>query len=84
MKAVRYDSHGDSGVLVYEEADRPLAGVGQVVVQVAGAGSHLLRISGGGVDLWSCRSSSLCCRAPAAHDPADEEFHREVHAADHR
>ena len=37
MKAVRYHSYGDSGVLVYEEADRPVAGTGQVVVEVAGA-----------------------------------------------
>jgi NADPH:quinone reductase-like Zn-dependent oxidoreductase len=37
MKAVRYHSYGDSGVLVYEEADRPVAGAGQVVVEVAGA-----------------------------------------------
>ena len=37
MKAVRYHSYGDSGVLVYEEANRPSAGAGQVVVQVAGA-----------------------------------------------
>ena len=37
MKAVRYHSYGDSGVLVYEEADRPVAGAGQVVVMVAGA-----------------------------------------------
>jgi NADPH:quinone reductase-like Zn-dependent oxidoreductase len=37
MKAVRYHSYGDSGVLVYEEAERPVAGAGQVVVQVAGA-----------------------------------------------
>jgi len=36
MKAVRYHSYGDSGVLVYEEADRPVADVGQVVVKVAG------------------------------------------------
>jgi NADPH:quinone reductase-like Zn-dependent oxidoreductase len=36
MKAVRYHTHGDSDVLVYEEADRPVAGAGQVVVQVAG------------------------------------------------
>ena len=33
MKAVRYHSYGDSGVLVYEEAERPTAGPGQVVVQ---------------------------------------------------
>jgi NADPH:quinone reductase-like Zn-dependent oxidoreductase len=37
MKAVRYHSYGDSDVLVYEEADRPVAGPGQVVVRVAGA-----------------------------------------------
>jgi NADPH:quinone reductase-like Zn-dependent oxidoreductase len=36
MKAMRYHSYGDSDVLVHEEADQPLAGVGQVVVQVAG------------------------------------------------
>ncbi len=36
MKAVRYHSYGDSGVLVYEDADRPVAGAGQVVVKVAG------------------------------------------------
>jgi NADPH:quinone reductase-like Zn-dependent oxidoreductase len=37
MKAARYHSYGASDVLVYEEADRPEAGAGQVVVQVAGA-----------------------------------------------
>jgi NADPH:quinone reductase-like Zn-dependent oxidoreductase len=31
MKAVRYHAYGDSGVLVYEDADRPAAGAGQVV-----------------------------------------------------
>jgi NADPH:quinone reductase-like Zn-dependent oxidoreductase len=36
MKAVRYHSYGDSDVLIYEEADRPVAGAGQVVVRVAG------------------------------------------------
>src|SRR5258708_13886843 len=36
MKAVRYHSYGDSDVLVYEHADRPVAGAGQVVVRVAG------------------------------------------------
>jgi NADPH:quinone reductase-like Zn-dependent oxidoreductase len=36
MKAVRYHAYGDSDVLVYEEADRPVAGPGQVVVKVAG------------------------------------------------
>jgi NADPH:quinone reductase-like Zn-dependent oxidoreductase len=37
MKAVRYHSYGDSDVLVYEDAERPVAGAGQVVVQVAGS-----------------------------------------------
>jgi NADPH:quinone reductase-like Zn-dependent oxidoreductase len=37
MKAMRYHSYGDSGALVYEDADRPVAGPGQVVVKVAGA-----------------------------------------------
>jgi NADPH:quinone reductase-like Zn-dependent oxidoreductase len=37
MKAVRYHSYGDSDVLVYEDAERPVAGAGQVVVKVAGA-----------------------------------------------
>jgi NADPH:quinone reductase-like Zn-dependent oxidoreductase len=36
MKAVRYHAYGDSDVLVYEEAARPVAGAGQVVVRVAG------------------------------------------------
>ena len=29
MKAVRYRSYGDSGVLVYEDAGRPVAGRGR-------------------------------------------------------
>jgi NADPH:quinone reductase-like Zn-dependent oxidoreductase len=37
MKAMRYHSYGDSDVLVYEDADRPVAGAGQVVVRVAGS-----------------------------------------------
>ncbi len=37
MKAMRYHSYGDSGVLVYEEAGHPVADAGQVVVKVAGA-----------------------------------------------
>ena len=36
MKAVRFHAYGDSDVLVYEDADRPVAGPGQVVVKVAG------------------------------------------------
>ena len=30
MKAVRYHSYGDSDVLVYEEADRPVAAAGRL------------------------------------------------------
>src|ERR1700730_12169039 len=37
MKAVRYHAYGDSGVLTYEDADRPTAGPGQVGGKVAGA-----------------------------------------------
>jgi NADPH:quinone reductase-like Zn-dependent oxidoreductase len=36
MKAMRYHSYGDSNVLVYEEAERPVTSPGQVVVRVAG------------------------------------------------
>lgn len=36
MKAVRYHSHGGSDVLTYEDTERPVAGAGEVVVQVAG------------------------------------------------
>lgn len=35
MKAVRYHEYGDSGVLRYEDAPRPVPGPGQVVVKVA-------------------------------------------------
>lgn len=42
MKAVRYHSYGDSRVLALEEADRPAAGPGQVVVKVAGTSFNLL------------------------------------------
>jgi NADPH:quinone reductase-like Zn-dependent oxidoreductase len=45
MKAVRYHSYGGSDVLVYEEADRPVAGPGQVVVQVAGAAFNPLDVA---------------------------------------
>ena len=45
MKAVRYHSYGDSDVLVYEEADRPVAGPGQVVVKVAGAAFNPLDVA---------------------------------------
>jgi NADPH:quinone reductase-like Zn-dependent oxidoreductase len=45
MKAVRYHSYGDSGVLVYEDADVPAAGAGQVVVKVAGAAFNPLDVA---------------------------------------
>ena len=45
MKAVRYHSYGDSGVLAYEDADRPAAGAGQVVVKVAGAAFNPLDVA---------------------------------------
>ncbi|GAB3993957.1 hypothetical protein GCM10029992_06990 [Glycomyces albus] len=45
MKAVRYHSHGDSAVLVHEEADRPQAGPGQVVLRVAGTGFNMLDVA---------------------------------------
>jgi NADPH:quinone reductase-like Zn-dependent oxidoreductase len=45
MKAVRYHSYGDSDVLVYEDADRPVAGPGQVVVNVAGAAFNPLDVA---------------------------------------
>jgi NADPH:quinone reductase-like Zn-dependent oxidoreductase len=45
MKAVRYHSYGDSGVLVYEDTERPVAGVGQVVVQVAGTAFNPLDVA---------------------------------------
>jgi NADPH:quinone reductase-like Zn-dependent oxidoreductase len=45
MKAVRYHSYGGSDVLVYEDADRPVAGAGQVVLQVAGAAFNPLDVA---------------------------------------
>src|SRR5882762_3447611 len=45
MKAVRYHSYGDSDVLVYEEADRPAEGAGQVVMKVAGAAFNPLEVA---------------------------------------
>jgi NADPH:quinone reductase-like Zn-dependent oxidoreductase len=45
MKAVRYHSYGDSGVLVYEDADRPVAGPEQVVVRVAGTAFNPLDVA---------------------------------------
>jgi NADPH:quinone reductase-like Zn-dependent oxidoreductase len=45
MKAVRYHAYGDSSVLVYEDADRPVAGTGQVVVKVAGTAFNPLDVA---------------------------------------
>src|SRR5215470_4095449 len=45
MKALRYHSYGDSDVLVYEDADRPVAGPGQVVVKVAGVAFNPLDVA---------------------------------------
>src|SRR6202042_3444490 len=45
MKAVRYHSYGDSDVLVYEEADRPVAGPGEVVLKVAAAAFNPLDVA---------------------------------------
>jgi NADPH:quinone reductase-like Zn-dependent oxidoreductase len=45
MKAVRYHSYGDSGVLVYEDTDRPVAGAGRVVVKVAGTAFNPLDVA---------------------------------------
>jgi NADPH:quinone reductase-like Zn-dependent oxidoreductase len=45
MKAVRYHTYGDSGVLVYEEAEPPVAGAGQVVVKVAGTAFNPLDVA---------------------------------------
>lgn len=45
MKAMRYHSYGDSGVLVYEDADRPAAAAEQVVVKVAGTAFNPLDVA---------------------------------------
>jgi NADPH:quinone reductase-like Zn-dependent oxidoreductase len=45
MKAVRFHSYGDSGVLVCEDTDRPVPGPGQVVVKVAGAAFNPLDVA---------------------------------------
>jgi NADPH:quinone reductase-like Zn-dependent oxidoreductase len=45
VKAVRYHSYGDSGVLVHEEADSPAADAGQVVVKVAGSAFNPLDVA---------------------------------------
>jgi NADPH:quinone reductase-like Zn-dependent oxidoreductase len=45
VKAVRFHSYGGSDVLVYEEADRPVAGPGRVVLQVAGTAFNPLDVA---------------------------------------
>jgi len=45
MKAMRYHSYGDSGVLVYQDTGRPVAGTGQVVVKVAGTAFNPLDVA---------------------------------------
>ncbi|GAA1686102.1 NADP-dependent oxidoreductase [Glycomyces endophyticus] len=45
MKAVRYHSYGGSDVLALEEADRPTAGPGEVVIEVAGTSFNLLDVA---------------------------------------
>ncbi len=45
MKAMRYHSYGDSSVLVYEDAERPVAAPGQVVVKVAGTAFNPLDVA---------------------------------------
>ncbi|MFD0557904.1 NADPH:quinone reductase-like Zn-dependent oxidoreductase [Stackebrandtia endophytica] len=45
MKAMRYHSHGDSDVLVYEEVDEPTPDAGQVVIRVAGTAFNLLDVA---------------------------------------
>ncbi|GAA2299681.1 NADP-dependent oxidoreductase [Glycomyces scopariae] len=45
MKAVRFHSYGGSDVLALEDADRPTAGPGQVVVQVAGTSFNFLDLA---------------------------------------
>lgn len=45
MKAMRYHSYGDSDVLIYEPAPRPVASAGQVVVRVAGTAFNMLDVA---------------------------------------
>ncbi|MGJ6961616.1 NADP-dependent oxidoreductase [Streptosporangium sp. G11] len=45
MKAVRYHRYGDSDVLAHEEAPRPVAGAGQVVVKVAGTSFNPVEVA---------------------------------------
>ncbi len=45
MKAVRYNSYGDSDVLVHEEVELPVAGAGQVVLRVAGTAFNMLDVA---------------------------------------
>ncbi|MFD0471172.1 NADP-dependent oxidoreductase [Nonomuraea thailandensis] len=45
MKAVRFHAYGDSSVLVHEDADRPAAGPGQVLVKVAGTSFNPVEVA---------------------------------------
>ncbi|BCK54644.1 NADPH:quinone reductase [Nocardia wallacei] len=45
MKAMRYHTYGDSDVLVHEEAKRPAAGPGQVLLRVAGTSFNMLDVA---------------------------------------
>jgi NADPH:quinone reductase-like Zn-dependent oxidoreductase len=45
VKSMRYHSYGDSDVLVHEEVDRPVAGAGQVVLQVSGTAFNPLDVA---------------------------------------
>jgi len=45
MKAMRFHEYGDSGVLVYEEVDRPVAGRDQVVIKVAASAFNPLDVA---------------------------------------
>jgi len=69
MKAVRCRSFGDSGVLVLEDADLPVAGPGQVVVKVAGAAFNPV------VDVGDLKievaEEQLLTDPPAVNDEAD-------------
>jgi NADPH:quinone reductase-like Zn-dependent oxidoreductase len=45
MKAMRYHSYGDSGVLVYEDVERPVAEPGQVVLKVTATAFNPLDVA---------------------------------------
>ena len=41
MKAVRFHETGAADVLRYEEIEQPVPGAGDVLIRVAGRGTHL-------------------------------------------